>query len=59
MLPDVLRLMLQRAFFGALLRRLLGMNVGQASKSSRGKCPGTSSRLDLSQVLLSVVAERH
>jgi len=50
--------MSQQAFFGALLRRLQGMNKEQANKSSRGKNPGNNSRLDLPLVLLSAVTER-
>lgn len=58
MLPDILRQILKRAVLGTLLRRLLEMNIGQAS-GSRGTSPGTNSRLDLSYVLLSVMAERN
>ena len=50
--------MSQQAFFGALLRRLQGMNKEQANKSSRGRNPGNNSRLDLPLVLLSVTAGR-
>lgn len=49
--PNVLRQMSQQAFFGALLRKLQGMNKEQANKSSRGKNPGNNSRLDLPLVL--------
>lgn len=52
------RVQLKGVFFRGLLGRSLGMSMGQATRSSRGKTPGNSSGLGLSWVLLSFMTER-